>query len=141
VTRDFDRRTDARMLRRIFAERLGWSTRDAIIAAVYQEKFDLASLAPFVLEAAAHDDQASLAILRNAAAQIADQLAAMIECLGPAPSVGVVFVGGLIEHGTIYAGIVADAVHTRMPQAQIRQADSPPAQGAVIMALNLQKRI
>jgi N-acetylglucosamine kinase-like BadF-type ATPase len=141
VARDIDGRTDAHVLRGLFAERLGWATRDAIIAAVYQDKHDLASLAPFVLEAAAADDPASEGILKRAASDITDQLGAIVARLGSAPSVGVVFVGGLIEHGTLYAKIVAEAIHARLPQVQIRQAESSPAQGAVLMALHLEKGI
>lgn len=139
VVRDFDGRADAHALRGMFMERLGWASRDTIITAVYQEKFDLASLAPTVLEAAEQDDPAATAILRNAAEQIADQLAAMVGRMGPAPSVGVVFIGGLIERGVRYARIVAEVVHSRLPVVQICQAEFPPARGAVIMALHLLK--
>jgi N-acetylglucosamine kinase-like BadF-type ATPase len=140
VTRDFDRRTDAYVLRTMLVERLGWASRDSIVAAVYQEKFDLASLAPIVLEAAANGDGAAGTILKNAAAQLADQLAAMVVRMNSPQSVGVVFIGGLIEHGTLYSQLVTSAIHERIPEAQIRQAQRPPAQGAVLMALDQLKR-
>jgi len=140
VARDIDQRSEAGMLRSMFAERCGWGGRDAIIAAIYQEKYDVASLAPVVLEAAGNGDPTARAILVAAAGQLIDQLGAMVKRMGSLPSVGVVFVGGLIEHETLYSQIVADAVHQRIPQARIHPAKFPPVGGAVIMALNLQAR-
>ncbi len=141
VTRDIDRRGDAQMLRRMFAERFGWTARGAIITAVYQEKFDLASLAPLVLEAADKGDLTARGILITAASQLVDQLVAMVARMGSPPSVGVVFVGGLIDHETVYSRIVSETLLTRIPGAAIRPARFPPVRGAVIMALNLLKRI
>lgn len=141
VTRDIDRRGDAQMLRTVFAERFGWTARGAIITAVYQEKFDLASLAPLVLEAAGKGDLTARGILTTAAAQLADQLVAMVGRMGSPSSVGVVFIGGLIDHETVYSRIVSETILVRIPNARIRPAQYPPVRGAVIMALNLLKRI
>jgi glucosamine kinase len=140
VARDIDRRGDAQMLRTMFAERVGWASRDAIIASVYQEKFDLATLAPTVLEAAEKGDAAADAILKDGARHLVDQLAAMVDRMGNIQSVGLVFIGGLIERGTLYARVVTEAIHARLPIIQVRQAELPPAHGAVIMALNNLKR-
>ena len=49
----------------LLADRFGWTSRDRVIAAVYQEKFDLASVAPVVLSAAAEGDPAALHILED----------------------------------------------------------------------------
>ena len=141
VTRDIDRRGEARVLRTTLATRFGMETRDAIVAKVYQEKFDLASLAPVVLEAAEKGDRTSMDILRNAASQLTDQLDAIIDRMGSAQAVtGVVFIGGLIDHDTLYSRIVTEAIHSRIPRAEIRPARYPPVQGAVLMAMNQLKR-
>ncbi len=141
VTRDIDRRGEARVLRTALATRFGLETRDAIVAKVYQEKFDLASLAPVVLEAAEKGDRTSMDILRNAASQLTDQLDAIIDRMGSAQAVtGVVFIGGLIDHDTLYSRIVTEAIHSRIPRAEIRPARYPPVQGAVLMAMNQLKR-
>jgi N-acetylglucosamine kinase-like BadF-type ATPase len=93
-----------------------------------------------VLEAAEKGDDAATGILKDAAAQLTDQLAAMVARMGSHKSVGVVFIGGLVQHGALYARIVAEAVHARLPQVQMRQPLYTPAQGAVIMARDLLKR-
>jgi len=141
VTRAIDRRGDAQMLRTMFAERFGWTSRGAIITAVYQEKFDLASLAPLVLEAVEKGDPTAKGILATAAAQLADQLVAMVGHMGSLPSVRVVCIGGLIDHPTVYSRIVSETILARIPTIRIHPAQFPPAGGAVIMALNLLKRI
>jgi N-acetylglucosamine kinase-like BadF-type ATPase len=141
VTRDIDRRGEAQVLRAALATRFGMETRDAIVAKIYQDKFDLASLAPAVLEAAEKGDRPSMEILRNAASLLTDQLAAIIDRMGSAQSVtGVVFIGGLIDHDTLYSRIVTEAIHSRIPRAEIRPARYPPVQGAVLMAMNQLKR-
>jgi glucosamine kinase len=140
VARDIDNRAEAHLLRSVFAERVGWQTRDAIIASVYQEKFDLATLAPIVLEAAEKGDAAALRILHEGAGHLVDQLAAMIARMDSRKPVGVVFVGGLIEQGTAYTRIVTETITSRIPQAFVAKAQYHPAQGAVIMALKNVKR-
>jgi N-acetylglucosamine kinase-like BadF-type ATPase len=140
VSRDIDGREDAAVLRKIFAETHGWVSRDRLIAAVYQEKFDLASLAPLVLRAAGEKDPAALVILRRAASHLADQLNAMVRAMGSKSTVGVVFIGGLIDHDTVYARLLRETLLALVPSAEVRPALHPPVGGAVLMALQQLQR-
>ena len=106
----------------VFAEANGWDSRDKVIAAVYQQKFDLASLAPFVLKAAGENDQVALAILRRAATHLAGQLKTMVRAMGSQSKVGVVFVGGLIDHDTVYARLLRETITELVPSAEVRPA-------------------
>jgi len=136
VSRDMDGREDAAVLRKVFAEANGWDSRDKVIAAVYQQKFDLASIAPLVLKAAGENDQAALAILRRGATHLADQLKVMVRAMGQQRNVGVVFIGGLIDHDTVYARLLRETVHELVPSADVRPALHPPVGGAVLVALS-----
>jgi N-acetylglucosamine kinase-like BadF-type ATPase len=140
VSRDIDGREDAAVLRKLLAETNGWVSRDRVIAAVYQEKFDLASLAPLVMRAAGEKDPAALLILRRAASHLADQLKAMVRAMGSQSTVGVVFIGGLIDHDTVYARLLREALAELVPSADVRPALHPPVGGAVLMALQQLRR-
>jgi N-acetylglucosamine kinase-like BadF-type ATPase len=136
VSREMDGREDASSLRKIFSETNGWVSRDTIIAAVYQQQFDLASLAPLVLKAAGENDQVAMAILRRAASHLADQLRAMVRAMGSQSRVGVVFIGGLIDHDTVYARLLRETITELVPFAEVRPALHPPVGGAVLVALS-----
>lgn len=134
VAREIDGRGDAPRLRTLLADRFGWTSRDHVIAAVYQEKFDLASVAPVVLGAAAEGDASAVRILESAAQQLAATLRALAVRMEGGTPVGVVFTGGLIDHDTPYAGILQRAIGTTVPGAEVVPPLYPPAKGAVILA-------
>jgi N-acetylglucosamine kinase-like BadF-type ATPase len=140
VSRDIDGREDAAVLRKVLAEANGWDSRDRVIAAVYQERFDLASLAPLVLRAAGEKDPAALRILRRAASHLADQLKAMVRAMGSQSKVGVVFIGGLIDHDTVYERLLRETITELVPSADVCPALHPPVGGAVLMALSQLQR-
>ncbi len=137
VVRDFDGRSGASGLRVLFAERFGWISRDRIIASVYQEKFDLASLAPLVMDAASEGDRVAVTLLHQSANHLAETLAALVRRMPGVSPVGVVFIGGLIDHETIYAHILRDAIAELVPGAEVHPALYPPVRGAVIVAQQL----
>ncbi|MCC6397356.1 MAG: ROK family protein [Bacteroidetes bacterium] len=140
VARDIDGRGEAKVLRALLADRFGWVSRDRIVASVYQEKFDLASIAPLVLDAAAEGDPVANTLLHKSARHLADTLAALVRRMPGISPVGVVFIGGLIDHDTVYARIVRDTISEVVPGAEVRPPLYPPVRGAVIMAQHLMQR-
>jgi len=140
VTRDMDGRSDASKLRKLLADRFGWTSRSRMVEAVYQEKFDLAAIAPIVLDAAAEEDPVAVTLLHQSARYLADSLAALVRRMPGISPVGVVFVGGLIDHDTVYADILLRAIADRVPDAEVRPALYPPVRGAVLMAQHLLQR-
>lgn len=140
VARDVDGRSHASRLRALLADRFGWETRDRIIAAVYQEKFDLASIAPLVMETAEEGDAIAIDLLQQSAAHLVDSLAALVRRMPGVSPVGVVFIGGLIDHDTVYAEILRRMIVERVPGAEVQPALYPPVRGAVLMAQHLLQR-
>jgi hypothetical protein len=55
-------------------------------------------------------------------------------------AVGVVFIGGLIDHDTVYARILRQTILARVPAAEVRPALYPPVRGALILAQHIQSR-
>lgn len=135
-----DGRGEATKLREVFARRFNWETRDQIIAAVYKEKFDLASLAPVVFETALANDVVSQRILQRAAALLVEQASHVIKKMGVLRKIGLVMAGGLIDHPTAYANVLHMKLIKLLPQVDIRPPVHSPAQGAVLMALDRLKR-
>jgi len=135
VSREIEGRGEAGRLRVSLASRFGLDTRDRIIAAVYREKFDIPSIAPAVLDAAEAGDRVATEILGRAAAGLAEQIVAAIARLGLEGGTGVVMIGGLVDHDTVYARLLADAVRKQAPGADFRAPLNGPAHGAVLLAI------
>jgi len=134
VARELDGRGEAGRLRVTLASRFGLDSRDRITSAVYREKFDIPSVAPAVLEAAGAGDAVALGILARGAAELAAQIGATIARLGLERGTGVVMTGGLIDHDTIYAQMLAEALKREAPGAEVCPALNGPAHGALLMA-------
>ena len=128
-------RGEAHALAQVLANKFNLANREDIIAAVYHEKFDIASLAPAVLDAAAQNDLVSQRILQHSAALLAEQVRVIVLRMGILRKVGLVFCGGLIDHETVYANVLHMKILKMLPQVDIRPPLHPPAYGAVIMAI------
>ncbi|MGB6647069.1 MAG: BadF/BadG/BcrA/BcrD ATPase family protein [Bacteroidota bacterium] len=137
VTKDFDGRSDAGALKELFSARFGLSSREKIIVAVYQEKFSIPSLAPLVLQAAEKNDPVSIRILQDSSALVAEQVLAAAKRIQEGETAKVVFVGGLIDHETVYAGILRETLRKTAPGIDVQPPDSSPVEGAILMARQL----
>jgi N-acetylglucosamine kinase-like BadF-type ATPase len=135
IAREMDGRSPESLLRAMAGERHGWTTRERLITAVYQEKFEIPSLAPMVMEAAGRGDEAALRILRHGAELLTEQVASFASTLPPGAPVGIVFIGGLIAGGTVYAGLFTETLRRSIPRVEVRSPQFPPAEGAVLMAV------
>ena len=134
IAAEFDGFSRSGSLFAILADRFGWTSRDKVITSVYREKFDLAALAPLVLEAAEHDPAAK-AILHTSANLLAARVDGTIHQLGLSDGTGIVMTGGLIDHDTLYARMLAGCIRELCPGAHFRSPMHPPAEGALRMAL------
>jgi len=131
-----DRRGEPTRLTELFALQYRWKTREDIIEGVYHGSFDLATLARCVMEAAANHDLVSQKILQNAAAQLVDQIRAVVMRMGILRKVGLVMSGGLLERSTVFSNVLQLKIMRVLPQVEIRQPLNGPAQGALRLALD-----
>jgi len=141
VAQHLDKRGDAGKLSDAFAKRFQWKTREDIVTAVYQDHFDIASLAPVVFESATTDDIVSQRILQKAASHLAEQIRGVVFQLGILRKVGLVMCGSLIDHETVYANVLHMKIMKSLPQVEVRSPLYSPAHGAVLMARDRLKRI
>jgi N-acetylglucosamine kinase-like BadF-type ATPase len=135
VSREIDGRGEAGSLRASISSRFGLEKRERIIAAIYRENFDIPSIAPVVLEAAEAGDQVALGILARAAREFSLQVITAVERLGLQGGTGVVLIGGLIDHDTIYARMLAEEIKKASPAADFRAPMNGPTHGALLLAM------
>ncbi len=135
VTMHFDKRADSGKLKEAFARAYHWDSREQIIAAIYQEKFDISTLAPLVVETAAGNDVVAQRIIQKAATLLAEQASAVVRHMGILRKVGLVMVGGLVKKDSVYANVLTMKLMKSLPQVDIRQPLHPPAYGAILIAL------
>lgn len=140
VTLTFDGRGEPTKLRELFAKKLNWQTREDVITAVYQDKFELSKLAPLVMEAASDHDLVAQRLLQQGAAHLADQARVIVMKMGILRKVGLVLCGGLIDHETVYGNTLHLKIMKMLPQVDVRPAMHSPAHGAVLMAIERAKK-
>ena len=135
VAREIDGRGEAGRLRVSISSRFGLETRERIIAAIYREKFDIPSIAPAVLDAAEAGDQVALGILTRAAGEFSPQVVAAVDRLGLRGGTGIVMIGGLIDHDTVYARMLAGEIRRASPAVDFRAPLNGPTHGALLLAM------
>jgi N-acetylglucosamine kinase-like BadF-type ATPase len=140
VVQELDGRGSAGRLREFISRQLKWETRDQIIAAVYQDRTDLARLAPIVIEAAAANDLVAQRILQRAATLLVEQARVVVMQMGILKKVGLVMLGGLAAQDSLYANVLHLKIFKLLPQVDVRAPIHPPANGAVQMALERLKK-
>jgi glucosamine kinase len=140
LAQELDGRKPRSLLGSLLGERFGWTDREKLVVAVYQQKYDLPALAPLVCEAADKGDPAARDILERGAMLLAEQVGVCIRALQQSEGWGVVFVGGLIDRETTYRQVLASRLQKHYSGVTLRQAQFPPALGAVLLGQSLLKR-
>ena len=140
VTRALDGRGDPTRLSVMIAKKYGLKDQTAIINAVYKEGFDLASVAPLVLDAASKKDRVCLAIVENAVVELAWHLQVAAEKVvrssrhAVREKVHVAFIGGLIANDTIVLRTLKRYLAANAPLIDIVPPMSTPAVGAALLS-------
>ncbi len=137
VARAIDGRDTPGSLRTILAEEFGLTSRERIVNSVYQEGFVLPSVAPAVMRAAEQGDPLALGIFERGAALLAEQVKVLVHSYATLPEVGVVFVGGLIDHECVYARILREAILPLSSAVRVHPPRESPAYGGVLLARQL----
>lgn len=136
----YDGRGGSQLLAEMIAKEFGLNSRERIIAAVHQEKFEPSHVAPLVLAAAEKNDSVALKILNAGASELTDQARVLVERLNVDGTIGVVFVGGTIANDTVYRTILTEKIEHNIPRAKVQLPLHEPVYGAVLMALRQSER-
>ena len=126
-------------LLKLFDEKFGLGTQDAIINAVYREKYDFATVVPVVMEAASKGDPVAKKILVRACSDLIDVINTVVMKMNKGKK-GVLkrplaFVGSLLMNDNFYSHKIRSAIKREVPLVSIRYAESSPVVGAALMAI------
>jgi N-acetylglucosamine kinase-like BadF-type ATPase len=136
----YDGRGGSQLLAEMIAKEFGLNSRERIIAAVHQERFEPSQVAPLVLSAAEKNDTVALKILDSGASELAEQARVVVERLNIEATVGIAFFGGLIENENVYSKRLKTMIAERTPSVEVKLPARSPAEGAVLMALALSRK-
>jgi N-acetylglucosamine kinase-like BadF-type ATPase len=141
VTKEIDGSKSKTRLTKLFAEHLHLDSQEAIIQAIYRDHFDIASVVPFVLQAAVKNDVAAKKVLTQAAMELAETVARTFNSLTNGKSKNerfpLSFAGSLLTNDNFYSRKVRSIIKRMHPQLSLRIAETSPVLGAVLMANKL----
>ena len=142
VTRQLDGRAKRTQISDLLAAKFALKTQEGIISAVYRENFDVASVAPLVVEAAEKNDTDCERILNKATFELTEHVRALTLAMEHASrergrqKIPLAFIGSLISTENVFTKILKHKIMFSLPQVTVVQPQSPPSVGAVLLALN-----
>jgi len=139
VAKHLDGRSKATILTKLVDERLGLSSQEKIINGVYRENFDVARVAPLVIEAAEGKDTECARILNKATFELFEHVRTLVnkieESSRARSKISLSFVGSLISNDNIYRKILTHKITFSLPQVNVIAPEAPPAYGAVLLSI------
>ena len=131
--RAIDGRGEDTLIRTLVEEKFGFREPNDLITAVYTNNFDIASVAPLVVEAAGQGDAIALKILDEESEGLIDHVRAMMIKFGDEP-LKLSFVGSVLVKSNKFSEMFKAKLAERLPQVELKQTDLPPVMGAVWLA-------
>ncbi|MGA3245280.1 MAG: BadF/BadG/BcrA/BcrD ATPase family protein [Bacteroidota bacterium] len=139
VAKHIDGRGKATLLTKLVDERFGLSNQEKIINGVYRERFDVATVAPLVIEAAEAKDVECARILNKATFELSEHVRTLVnkieESSRSRSKISLAFIGSLISNDNIYQKILKQKVTFSLPQVTVIAPEAPPAYGAVLLSI------
>ncbi len=139
VAKHIDGRGKATLLTKLVDERFGLSNQEKIINGVYRERFDVATVAPLVIEAAEAKDVECARILNKATFELSEHVRTLVnkieESSRSRSKISLAFIGSLINNDNIYQKILKQKVTFSLPQVTVIAPEAPPAYGAVLLSI------
>ncbi|GAB1442755.1 BadF/BadG/BcrA/BcrD ATPase family protein [Ignavibacteriales bacterium] len=136
VARAMDGRGDYTILKDIVAQKFGFNEPNDMISAVYSNGFDIASVAPLVIEAAGEGDEIAIKILDEESDGLIDHIKAM-KSKFENEILKVSFVGSVLTKENIFSQLFKKKLSERHPDVVIQQTLEPPVMGAVYLGMGM----
>jgi len=135
AAKEFDGRGESTLFSKLLKEKKGITTSEQLITEIYKNNFDIASVAPFVIQAAENSDEVCNNILSDQCDEILLHIHAMMKNM-KVSELDLSLIGGILSTDNYFARIFRDEVSRQIPGVNIKLPDLPPAMGAVLMAEN-----
>jgi N-acetylglucosamine kinase-like BadF-type ATPase len=139
VTKHLDGRGKPTLLTALIDQRFGLSNHEKIIGSIYRNNFDVATVAPLVVEAAEAKDSECQRILNKATFELFEHVRVLVnkieESKGARAKIPVAFIGGLISNDNVYRRILTQKITFSMPQVHVIVPEASPTYGAVLLSI------
>ncbi len=136
VSKNFDGRSEHSLITKLLKDTFGIDNQETLINALYKNNFEIASVAPLVLEAANMGDNESMRIVEEETEELLLHIEAMVKKIKQ-PVLNLVLIGGIIATDNIFSHTFLEKIQNRLPHVKIREAEKSPAEGAVLLAKEL----
>lgn len=133
VARSFDGRGPNTLLTNLLQVMVPIQTMQDIVTQVYTNKFDLASFAPQVIQAAEQGDTVAVNILKEEVAELILHIKAMKKKL-LTQKMEVALIGGILSSDNAFSKMFRQQVKEFHPEITLKDPENPPAYGALLMA-------
>ena len=129
----FDGRGEETLIIKLIEEKYSIGTTDELIAKVYKENFDIASVAEVVIIAAKKEDQIAHHILLEESEELIHHLSTMMKKMNTI-DLSVSFAGSLILNNNVYSDMLRGKIKTSLPSVKIVVPKYSPIEGAILLA-------
>ncbi|MGE5401486.1 MAG: N-acetylglucosamine kinase [Ignavibacteriales bacterium] len=133
VTKEMDGRGEKTVLTQMIAEKFNLISPEVLISEVYKNNFDIATVAPLVIEAAEKGDEVCQSIVEEESYELILHIHAMLKKINE-PVLNLSLIGGIISSENYFAFRFREQVTKNLPNVNIKQPDLPPAMGAIVLA-------
>ncbi len=133
VAKELDGRGTPTILTQLLADKKGISDQQSLITEVYVNNFDIASVAPLVLQAAENDDNICKTIIEEETDELLLHIKAMQKLID-VEILKVSFIGSLITKDNVYSKRFRDKIRNTLENVSLVKPEMPPEKGAALMA-------
>ncbi len=133
VSKHFDGRGEKTLITKLVNEKFGIETPEILITEIYKNNFDIASVAPLIIDAAVKSDAEAVKIIEDETNELILHIKSMFKKINER-ELNVAFIGGLISGENYYSILFRKKIKDQLPQINVIEPIYPPAMGAVLMA-------
>ncbi len=137
IAKEFDGRGQKTSMSGYLRDRYAVDTPDSLIAEVYRNGLDIASLAPVVMRAADEGDEVAVGIATAAAAELAEHIRAVLPALGG--DIPVVLSGSVLSTDNFISKKLRSLLAETLPGIVVQEPEFPPSFGAALLALKAER--
>lgn len=134
LAKAFDGRGEKTILSDLVKEKFNIDTPEILITEIYKNNFDIASVAPLVIEAAEKEDEVCLSIIEEECHELILHLFAMQKKINE-PMLKVAPIGSVITTDNFFARTFRQRVEKLCTNVQLKERENSPDMGAIIMAM------
>lgn len=132
AAKSFDGRGEKTELTNLLSGK-GITDQQSLITAVYVNNFDIASVAPLVIQAAEAGDRVCKNILDEETEELISHIKAMHKLI-KVDLLRISFIGSLITKDNLYSRMFNEKIKNRLENVAVVKPDMPPELGAALMA-------